>query len=222
MKKIVTILFFTLFMGASHAEMSFGVSGALTELKASGTETEGGEKNSRDISHAILVPSVFAEYAITDRITLGVDYIPLSADVSNKTYTRNDVETSVTGTSTTAATSRKQQASAELSDHVSVYADVMGNDNLFVKLGAVEVDLTTDDNLATGSKYGDATLNGYMLGIGIKRETGTFGKFMKIEFVHTDYDDVSLTSTVARTGVTGNNKIEADLDTTAFKLSYAF
>ena len=45
---------------------------------------------------------------------------------------------------------------------------------------------------------------------------------MKIEFVHTDYDDVSLTSTVARTGVTGNNKIEADLDTTALKLSYAF
>ena len=73
MKKIVTILFFTLFMGASHAEMSFGVSGALTEIKASGTETEGGEKNSRDISHAALIPSVFEEYAITDRITLGVD-----------------------------------------------------------------------------------------------------------------------------------------------------
>ena len=222
MKKIVTILFFTLFMGASHAEMSFGVSGALTELKASGTETEGGEKNSRDISHAILVPSVFAEYAITDRITLGVDYIPLSADVSNKTYTRNDVETSVTDTTTTTATARTQKAAAELSDHISVYADVMVNDNLFVKVGAVEVDLETQENLATGSKYGDATLNGYMLGIGIKRETGTLGKFMKIEFVHTDYDDVSLTSTVARSDVTGNNKIEADLDTTAFKLSYAF
>ena len=222
MKKIVTILFFTLFMGASHAEMSFGVSGALTELKASGTETEGGEKNSRDISHAILVPSVFAEYAITDRITLGVDYIPLSADVSNKTYTRNDVETSVTDTTTTTATSRTQKAAAELSDHISVYADVMVNDNLFVKVGAVEVDLETQENLATGSKYGDATLNGYMLGIGIKRETGTLGKFMKIEFVHTDYDDVSLTSTVARSDVTGNNKIEADLDTTALKLSFAF
>ena len=222
MKKIVTILFFTLFMGASHAEMSFGVSGALTELKASGTETEGGEKNSRDISHAILVPSVFAEYAITDRITLGVDYIPLSADVSNKTYTRNDVETSVTDTTTTTATARTQKAAAELSDHISVYADVMVNDNLFVKVGAVEVDLETQENLATGSKYGDATLNGYMLGIGIKRETGTLGKFMKIEFVHTDYDDVSLTSTVARSDVTGNNKIEADLDTTALKLSYAF
>ena len=145
------------------------------------------KKTNKEVSHATLVPSVFAEYAITDRITLGVDYIPLTADVSNKTYTRNDVETSVTGTKTTVATSRAQQVSAELSDHISVYADVMVNDNLFVKLGAVEVDLTTEDNLATGSKYGDATLNGYMLGIGIKRETGTLGKFMKIEFVHTDY-----------------------------------
>ena len=222
MKKLITILFFTLFMGASHAEMSFGISGALTEIKASGTETEGGEKTNKEVSHATLVPSVFAEYAITDRITLGVDYIPLTADVSNKTYTRNDVETSVTGTDTTASTSRTQKAAAELSDHISVYADVMVNDSLFVKVGAVEVDLTTGENLDTGSKYGDATLNGYMVGIGIKKETGTLGKFMKIEFVHTDYDDVSLTSTVARTGVTGNNKIEADLDTTALKLSYAF
>ena len=128
----------------------------------------------------------------------------------------------MTDTTTTTATARTQKAAAELSDHISVYADVMVNDNLFVKVGAVEVDLETQENLATGSKYGDATLNGYMLGIGIKRETGTLGKFMKIEFVHTDYDDVSLTSTVARSDVTGNNKIEADLDTTALKLSFAF
>mgnify|MGYP006148626187 FL=1 len=43
-----------------------------------------------------------------------------------------------------------------------------------------------------------------------------------MEFVFTDYDDISLNSSVARTGVTTNNKITADLDTTAFKISYAF
>ena len=52
----------------------------------------------------------------------------------------------MTDTTTTTATARTQKAAAELSDHISVYADVMVNDNLFVKLGAVEVDLTTDDN----------------------------------------------------------------------------
>jgi hypothetical protein len=38
----------------------------------------------------------------------------------------------------------------------------------------------------------------------------------RFELVYTDYENVSLTSTVARTGVTTNNKIEADLDTLAF------
>ena len=44
----------------------------------------------------------------------------------------------------------------------------------------------------------------------------------RFEVVYTDYEDISLTSTVARTGVTNNNKIEADLDTVALKYSYVF
>ena len=39
---------------------------------------------------------------------------------------------------------------------------------------------------------------------------------------YTDYEDISLTSSVARTGVTTNNKIDADLDTVALRVSYAF
>ena len=44
----------------------------------------------------------------------------------------------------------------------------------------------------------------------------------KIEAAYTDYDNVSITSSVARTGVTTNNKVSADLDTTQLKLSYHF
>ena len=44
----------------------------------------------------------------------------------------------------------------------------------------------------------------------------------RFEVVYTDYEDISLTSSVARTGVTTNNKIDADLDTIAFKYSYVF
>ena len=44
----------------------------------------------------------------------------------------------------------------------------------------------------------------------------------RLELVFTDYDDFSLTSSVARTGVTTNNKISADLDTLALRYSYAF
>ena len=44
----------------------------------------------------------------------------------------------------------------------------------------------------------------------------------RLEAAYTDYDDISIISSVARTGVTTNNKIEADLDTLQFKLSYHF
>ncbi len=221
MKKIITILFFTLFMGAAHAEISFGISGSLTNIQASGTETEGGENNSKDVSHVTIIPSLFVEYGITDRITIGVDYIPATADVSGKTHTRSDTETSVTGTATTTSTSRTQKANAELSDHVSLYADIGISDDFYVKIGAVQVDLSTNESLGTGSKYGDATVDGALIGVGFKRDT-TIGKYMKVEFIHTDYEDISLTSSVARTNVSTNNKVTADLDTTAIKFSYAF
>ena len=45
---------------------------------------------------------------------------------------------------------------------------------------------------------------------------------LRFEAAYTDYDNVSLTSTVGRTGVSTNNTISADLDTTQLKLSYHF
>jgi hypothetical protein len=221
MKKILTILFLTLFTGASYAEVNFGVSGAFTRIDTSGSEVEGGETTNKSLTHDVFVPSLFVEMGITDRITVGLDYIPIDADVSDKTHKRTDTETSVTGTATTTSTSRTQTADAELENHYSIYADVMVNDDVFVKVGAVQVDLNTMESLGTGSVYANETIDGYLLGVGFKSDAG-FGKFMKVELIHTDYDEVSISSSVARTGVTTNNKITADLDTTALKVSFAF
>ena len=90
------------------------------------------------------------------------------------------------------------------------------SDTMYVKFGVVQVDVNTQETLGTGSSYGNETLNGGLLGFGAKSGNSRF------ELVYTDYEELSLTSTVARTDVTTNNKIEADLDTIAFKYSYAF
>ena len=95
------VLVMLAFSSASYAEMKYGVSGALTFINASGTETEGGEKNNADADNIVVIPSVFAEYALSDKIAFGLDYIPFKADVSDKTKKRQDTETSVTGTATT-------------------------------------------------------------------------------------------------------------------------
>ncbi len=204
------------FTSASYAEMRFGVSGALTHIEASGTETEGGEKNSASTDNLVVIPSVFAEYAFSDTVTLGVDYIPLKADVSDKTKKRTDTETSVSGTVTSTTTTRNQSAQAELKDHITLYANYALNDGLYLKGGVAHVTLNADESLGTGSKYGEDDIIGYVLGFGV--DSGNW----RTEILYTDYEDISLTSSVARTDVTTNNKIDADLDTLALKVSYAF
>ena len=212
---IVAIIVLT-FSSASYAEMKYGVSGALTFIEADGTETEGGEKNSGDAENIVVIPSLFAEYAYSDTISLGIDYIPLKADVSDKTQKRSDTETSVTGTTTTTSTSRSQSAQAELENHITLYANYNLDNGLYLKGGVAHVTLNTEESLGTGSKYGNEDILGYLVGFGI--ESGNW----RTELTYTDYEDISLTSSVARTGVTTNNKIDADLDTVALRVSYAF
>ena len=219
MKKIhqfIIAMIVLAFSSTSYAEIKYGVSGALTFIEADGTETEGGEKNSGDADNIVVIPSLFAEYAYSDTISLGIDYIPLKADVSDKTKKRTDTETSVTGTTTTTSTSRSQSAQAELENHITLYANYNLDNGLYVKGGVAHVTLNTDESLGTGSKYVNEDILGYLIGFGV--ESGNW----RTELTYTDYEDISLTSSVARTGVTTNNKIDADLDTVALRVSYAF
>ena len=214
--QLIIALIMLSFTSASYAEMKYGVSGALTFIDASGTETEGGEKNSGDADNVVAIPSLFAEYAFSDTVSVGIDYIPLSADVSDKTKKRTDTETSVTGTTTTTSTSRTQTANAELENHITLYANYNVGNGLYLKGGVAQVTLNTEESLGTGSKYGEEDIMGYVIGFGV--DSGNW----RTELTFTDYEDISLTSSVARTGVTTNNKIDADLDTVALRVSYAF
>ena len=204
-----------LLIGNANAETRFGISGALTQINASGTETEGGEKTNGEADNLIIIPSVFLEFG-SGNLKLGLDYIPLDADVSSKTKKRTDTETSVSGTVTSTTTTRNQSAQAELKDHITLYANYALNDGLYLKGGVAHVTLNADESLGTGSKYGEDDIIGYVLGFGV--DSGNW----RTEILYTDYEDISLTSSVARTDVTTNNKIDADLDTLALKVSYAF
>ena len=101
MKNFWIILSITalLLVGKANADVRFGASLGFTKISADGTETEGGETNSAEVSHDVFIPSIFVEYEF-DRLALGLDYIPMDADVSDKTHSRTDTETSVTGTDT--------------------------------------------------------------------------------------------------------------------------
>ena len=218
MKKfiIVTTIAMLTLVGKAYAEMTYGWSLALTKIDATGSETEGGEITNGDADNLVVVPSIFAEYGYSDTISIGLDYIPLEADVSDKTKSRGDTETSVTGTATKVTTARTNKAQATLKNHLTLYANYNLTDSTYVKVGAAMVTLNTDDSLGTGSKYPNEDIYGGVIGLGMQEGSHRF------ELVYTDYEDITLTSSESRAGVTNNNKIEAELDTLAFKYAYTF
>ena len=216
MKKIVTLVFSVFFLSSiASAEMKYGLTGSLTFIDATGSETEGGEKTNGSADNVVVVPSIFLEYGMGN-LAVGLDYIPLDADVSSKAKKRTDTETSVTGTDTATTTSRTQQAQAEITDHFTLYATLALTDTFYLKGGMAQFTLNTEESLGTGSKYGNVDVDGLVYGFGF-----TDGN-SRLELAYTDYDNVSISSSVARTGVTTNNKISADLDTLSLKYSYAF
>ena len=121
--------------GSSYAlagGYSVGFTGAIADIEASGTETEGGETNSGSADNTVIIPSIFAEFAYSDTLSIGLDFIPLTADVSDDVKQRSDTETSVTGTATATTTSRTQKAQAELKNHLTLYANYNLTDSFFV------------------------------------------------------------------------------------------
>ncbi len=208
------------FTKAFAVDMTLGVSGAVVNLQAEGSETETGSQTAETIpasvSNTFATGSIFAE-AQFGRVAFGVDYIPMDADVSDATHTRTDTETSETGEAAETTTTNTQTASAEVSDHLTLYANFYLNDGFYLHVGHASVDVNTNESLDSGSKYGNVSIDGIQYGFGFQMTDN-----LRLEAAYTDYDDVSITSSVARTGVTTNNKITADLDTTQVKLSYHF
>ena len=224
--KALTLAFLLSLFSSSHALAEYGftvgVTGSMAMIDASGTETEGAEKHNGEVSNNVGVGSIFVEYndILGSGLSLGVDYIPGSADVSSSIKQRQDAETSVTGTATTTSTSRTQKAQAELENHLTYYA-TYGANGVYIKAGYVQVDLNTTESLATGSKYGNDTLDGISIGAGVEFEVYD-NAIGRIEINRIDYGDIELRSSVARAGVATNNKIDADLDVTMLSASLGY
>ena len=201
---------------AFAGSFGMGVAGTMASVSASGSETEdtntGTEQSVRDATagNDFVLGSVYAEYSFGDSevFTLGIDYIPGAADVNRKTISRTD---------TTADGNEAQQqdgkrtANAELSDHITYYAELGKMNGIYGKVGFAQVDVETKDtetHAGTSGLYPDKTLDAWTYGLGYKGEFGERGVF-KIEGFMTDYDSYSATND---SGKTSTKTVKADLD----------
>ena len=202
------------FANVNAAEKRIGVSAAFTQFSSDGTETmkSSGTKTSKTHDETVVVPSIFIEAANDNGLAIGLDFMPVEAELGSGTNARTD-----TDTDDASDTAGNNKVSAELTSHTTLYlSKSLGDSGAYLKGGVAMATIDTTETLATGSKYGNEDVTGLLIGLGVNRDNAN-GTFFRTELTYTDYEDVSITGTADSDSV--SNKIEANIDAVAFRIS---
>ncbi|WP_075522729.1 hypothetical protein [Candidatus Pelagibacter communis] len=205
MKKLILALAISLFTFATaQAErgvnMGISVLGGVFEAdggseKITGAHSSGASpgnvtKNSvQEAAAQFVIGSVFVEKTLGDRLAIGVDYVPMSMESETSENVQTSSDSSGAGTNT---------VQVDFEDLTTIYATLAMTDNLYLKVGYVEVDVITNESLATGGSYGNTSLDGHVVGIGYHRDLDT-GAFVRLEANFMDLDGATLTNTADST-----------------------
>ncbi len=197
---LATLFSFVIASATIAAESRIGVSAAYHMFSTTGSEQlrDSGKITNGSKDNDVVVPSIFLEYMGDSGLGFGIDYVPV-AELGEGTGADDDAETA-----------GANKASAELASHVAAYLILEADNGYYGKLGMAFADVDTTENLATGDSYGNATTEGYLVGVGYT--TDYAGYFVRGELSYTDYESVEITST-------GGSKVKAEFDSTALTLS---
>lgn len=211
MKKILIISASVLlaFTNVNAVEKRIGIAAGFTNVEGSGTETlkDSSKKATKTVDDTTIIPSIFFEVAGDNGFGLGIEHVPGSADIG--TGSRSDDDEETTG---------DNKASAEIDGLTSLYAIKTFDNGLFLKAGMTQTDVITKETLNTGSTYGNKSVDGKLIGIGMHK-VGDTGVFFRASAEYTAYDSITLTSGVADAVTGTTNKVDADVDTMALKIS---
>jgi hypothetical protein len=166
---------------------------------------------------------VFAEIYVNPAVRIGISYVPY--DLESETTERKHVgfQTCPDGTDSAscdgnnnASSSSNGQGTGEtltqkvqidITDMTTGYISFHLPSGFFAKAGIMQADVITNEKLDTDSKYGNAQLNGYVIGVGYEHAIANQGIFVRGEVNQSEFEDIGLTATgSART----NNHITVD------------
>jgi opacity protein-like surface antigen len=175
---------------------NIGLSGAYGSFEASGSETKDNVKKNKSGDAEFPFASIFAEYNKTMSkewdVAFGLDYIPFSAEIDNRSQTNSDLNEGTTTTGTRTAT-------LDLKNHITAYIQPSYNLGdgfaVFGKAGFSHADLKISSRGLTtdGTLNKDDKLQGYLAGIGIQKNVDKT-MFVRFEGNYTDYDTVTYTN----------------------------
>jgi len=221
MKKIILTLFLGLFMFTTKASaelgINVGISGQLGLYAATATEFDEGtngttsgpdETNSESEFLGLGYGSVFIEKTLGQHLLVGIDYVPSALETETSETIIDDKGATDTSTRQT------NKVQVDFEDLTTYYVGLnLGDSGAYVKAGIVTVDVITNENLGTGSTYGNTDLDGTLIGLGYNRDFDN-GMFVRAEGAYTEFDGASVTSS------TTVNKITLDsLDGVTGKIS---
>ena len=219
-KFLIALLISMGFATASSAlGLKIGTSAQLGFADASGSESENSTVESKATDNIFFGNySFFVEKSLgflpgpLSRLSVGYDFVPHDMG----TGTAENVRTKSRNGGSGAIVAHNNRVKANFSDFNTIYATLNITDWLYLKAGTLSVDMTTKENLETGSSYGDAGLDGEMFGIGIEQSTDRM--FFRVEGNWMDVDGVTLTSQT-----NSANTVTLDgIDTVSAKASIGF
>ena len=203
-------------MTVSSYSMDFkiGLSAGFAALEASGTETL--KDSSAVTSHTeqanAVIPSIFIEVAMDNGFGIGLDSVTGSADLAGSAHTRTNVADLAPDDAGT------QSAQAEVKSIRTAYLIKQFQNGLLVKFGSATADVNTLETLATGTAYGNVSVDGTHAGIGYQTISDN-GLFFRATVENTNFDTISLTGSQVG-GTSGSfNVIKADVDVQMAKFS---
>jgi len=204
MKKIIiTILMLTMHLTAAKAiegvNIGLSLMGGAFEAKGAKEQFTGGHAGAESSSTtttntandnaegSFALASIFIEKEIGDRFAIGFDYVPHSAETETTENVQISGGSNVTNT-----------VQVDFEDLMTLYATFSLTDNIYAKAGYSEIEAVTNENLGTGGSYGNATLEGYVVGLGYNKDLNE-GTFFRVEANYMDFDGVTLTNTADST-----------------------
>ena len=204
MKKIISAIFATMCLvafqaPAQSADVSFsvGLAGNQGGYHARGTEfiAQTADQSKAEVTSEAGVfednhTSVFLEVNIGDNMTVGAELAVDDISTPNNTNAKVDKRTGAGSGSLSTNT-----AKATFSDKTTYYIQARMLGGLYTKIMYHNVNVVTEESLATGGAYGDATVEGLGLGIGYQYDLEDLGVFVRAEVSASGYEDVKAINT---------------------------
>ena len=198
--------------GTSQRDITYGNNN--TRLRADGVSSTSSTKGAEDVFIGYV--SLFGEAHLMDTgLRVGVSYVPYALESETTANDRHDNcsdENSVnTGTNVCVKTIQTVQIDVE--DLITMYVayhhevDLGFVDSVFVKGGVMEADVMTKEKLASGSQYGNTTLSGQFIGLGVEKNMDN-GLFVRVEGNVTQYQNIKLVNQADGTADENKNTID--------------